>query len=214
MCRYLFGGRPESGNSLNTSVNVVTNLAFFNSSFARMLEMTPSQAVFALKALFSRKDPGPGGFYDNLGSFHEQPHLVLGNVTTSEDPSFYRHPAREYSAAPVTNSTVPIEWLYCAQGIYDEPLQLSYPDLEPGTYVMDVVYACDAGFVACNASSATGNFVVHPLMQKPLMRVSSFAIPTAATSVKSRLTLTFTTVPGIGGNGRATQVAEIWLKKK
>lgn len=107
--------------------------------------------------------------------------------------------------------SVPIEWLYCAQGIYDHPLQIRYPNLPPGNYSIDVVYACDAGMVECQATSAGGTFRVHPLMEKPLYQKKRFHIPVQATRILSDLTITFSTTPGIGGNGRASQVAEIWL---
>ncbi len=230
---YRFGGRDESGNSLDTANNLITNIGFYNHTLSEIL--TNSNAVAAVnsvRALLSRTDPGPGGFYDNLGSFLDQPHLLHGSGTTSNDPSFYYHAAREYNAAPVrmkvgfffcflkfleqkTNGTIPIEWTFCAQGIYDFPLQLFYQDVAAGEYVLDVVYACDGGLIGCNVtSSLLGSFVVHPLMPKALLRVSRFAIPNEATSKTANMTITFFTTPGIGGNGRAAQAAEVWLRKE
>ncbi len=52
---------------------------------------------------------------------------------------------------------------------------------------------------------------VHPWLAKPNPVVPlEFALPPASTA-DGRLTLTWNAEPGRGGNGRACQVAEVWL---
>jgi hypothetical protein len=52
---------------------------------------------------------------------------------------------------------------------------------------------------------------VHPFMPKPSpLQLLEFDIPREATA-NGELTLTWTREPGLGGNGRGCQVAEVWL---
>jgi len=55
---------------------------------------------------------------------------------------------------------------------------------------------------------------VHPLMLKPQPVVPiEFDIPHAATATGT-LDLVWYREPGLGGNGRGCEVAEVWLMKK
>jgi hypothetical protein len=55
---------------------------------------------------------------------------------------------------------------------------------------------------------------IHPLMRKPQpVEPIEFDIPRAATA-KGELDLAWYREPGLGGNGRGCEVAEVWLIKK
>src|SRR5438874_12805796 len=76
----------------------------------------------AIEEIIDRTNPGPGGFYDNLGSLSCQRHLVCG-VGALKDPEFrasallgHRHP--EWSGA-----AVPMAWKRWAESLYDAPLE-------------------------------------------------------------------------------------------
>jgi hypothetical protein len=74
-----------------------------------------------------------------------------------------------------------------------------------------VVYAGD-NFRTRVRLDADGS-VVHALMAKPdPVRPVEFDIPTTATE-DGTLTLRWSQEPGQGGNGRACQVAEVWLMR-
>jgi hypothetical protein len=61
---------------------------------------------------------------------------------------------------------------------------------------------------------ANDNLEIHPLIAKPSpYQPLEFDIPPAATA-SGELTLTWSAEPGLGGNGRACQVSEVWLSKK
>lgn len=101
----MYGGRPESGNSLDTAPCCVTNVCFYNSTLRNLLASSNSSEHLLVEVTALLLNPVKMGiFYDNLGSFDQQPHLVKGNVTWIQDPSFYAHVAREYTASAVTNS--------------------------------------------------------------------------------------------------------------
>ena len=55
---------------------------------------------------------------------------------------------------------------------------------------------------------------VHPYLTRPFpIKPLEFPIPQAATA-GSELLLTWLSEPGLGGNGRACQVSEVWLIKQ
>ena len=56
--------------------------------------------------------------------------------------------------------------------------------------------------------------VIHDWMFKPdEMTVLEYDVPRTATS-KGELTLRWSREPGMGGNGRGCQVAEVWLLRQ
>jgi hypothetical protein len=79
-------------------------------------------------------------------------------------------------------------------------------------YRVRVVYAGDVfganGLIRLVANEA---YEIHPLMKKesPIKPIE-FDVPVEATR-GGELTLTFTGPPGVGGSGRANQIAEVWL---
>jgi len=140
-------------------------------------------------------DPGPGGFYDDLGQPGRQPHLVRGTI------------GLEYHAH------WPKPWWTYAESLYDEPLRMHYSGLDRAAqYRIRVVYAGDSS--GRKIRLMAGNYEVHPLMLKPQpVRPIEFDIPRAATS-GGELDLSWYREAGLGGNGRGCQVAEVWLIKK
>jgi hypothetical protein len=161
-----------------------------------------------IEALLGRTDPGPGGFYDDLGDPARQPHLVRGPAF-AEDPDFRRSTLAGFGRRPGW----PLAWCQNAQSHYDAPVVLHYDALDPeARYRVRVVYAGD-NFRTRVRLDAEGR-EVHPLIAKPdPVRPIEFDIPAAATG-HGALTLRWTQEPGQGGNGRACQVAEVWLIRK
>jgi hypothetical protein len=90
---------------------------------------------------------------------------------------------------------------------------LRYGELDPNArYRVRVVYAGD-NFRMRVRLDAEGT-EVHPWMPKPdPVRPLEFDIPAVATA-DGELTLRWCQEPGRGGNGRACQVAEVWLIRK
>jgi len=144
-------------------------------------------------------DPGPGGFYDDLGDPARQPHLTRGAASL------------EYRAQ------WPRSWWTYAESLYDDPLQMRYSGLDPAAqYRIRVVYAGDSPGrkIRLMAGAGLHPVEVHPLMLKPQpVRPVEFDIPRAATAA-GELELSWYREAGLGGNGRGCQVAEVWLMKK
>jgi hypothetical protein len=168
-----------------------------------------SERLARIKEIVDWKDPGPGGFYDDLGDPEQQPHLVRGSGPATDPAflessfiSFIRNPRPEW----------PVSWWHWAEPLYERPLQLRYAGLDPAAqYTVRVVYGRE-GRPAKVRLMANESTEIHPFLSKPFERLE-FALPPA--SVRSgHLTLNWTQEPGAGGNGRGCEVAEVWLIKR
>jgi hypothetical protein len=151
-------------------------------------------------------DPGPGGFYDDLGNLEDQPHLVRG-LPYAKDPAFRESPLVGFAG----NDSWRISWRTHAESLYDAPLRMHYDGLDPNAaYKVRVVYAGDSPRVRIRLDAGDGT-MVHPLMAKPVpMRPVEFNLPREATG-KGTLDLTWHREEGLGGSGRGCQVAEVWI---
>jgi len=146
-------------------------------------------------------NPGEGGFYDDLGNAGRQPHLVPGESTLIGFAD----------RRPDQGSRV--SWFNDAESLFDEPLRMRYSGLDPqARYKVRVVYGGDMVKVPVRLA-ANGNIEIHPYLPKPNPPAPlEFDIPGEATR-GGTLMLEWTRPPGLGGNGRGCQVAEVWLIK-
>ena len=154
-------------------------------------------------------DPGPGGFYDDLGDPSRQPHLVPG-LGYQKDPAFWETPLVGSGGGGAQR----ISWRTHAEGLFENPLRVRYQGLDRNAqYKVRVVYGGDSPSVKIRMV-ANGAVEIHPLMAKPQpVKPIEFDIPKQATE-KGELELSWTREPGSGGNGRGAQVSEIWLIEK
>jgi hypothetical protein len=154
-------------------------------------------------------NPGPGGYYDDLGNSTQRPHLVREHGP-DVDPEFRASPRTGFDYEPDYR----LSWVRFAESIYDAPLTMRYANLDPdGGYAVRVVYAGDKrqAKVRLVADERTE---IHPFIPKPFpLRPLEFDIPQAVTA-DGALTLSWYQEPGSGGAGRGCQVAEVWLTKK
>lgn len=168
------------------------------------------QRLEAIDRLVRWTDPGPGGFYDDLGRVGHQPRLV-GPPPFREDPGPY-HPGLTGFG---WNPSWRLSWMTHAEAFYDGVLEMRYDGLDPtAQYTVRVVYAGDMYSQTPKVSlMADGTHEVHGFIAKPQpVSPVEFAVPRAATA-DGRLTLGWRAEPGIGGAGRGCQVAEVWLMR-
>jgi hypothetical protein len=171
---------------------------------------TERERLAALSRLASWTDPGPGGFYDDLGVADAQPHLVAPPAFR-EDPGPYHSGLTGFGSLPNWR----LSWMSHAEAFYDGALQMKYAGLDPAArYKVRVVYAGDIYSQSVRVRlTADESHEVHAPMAKPSpVAPVEFAIPPAATA-DGALTLTWRINEGIGGAGRGNQVAEVWLIK-
>ncbi len=165
----------------------------------------------AIDALLRRTDPGPGGFYDDLGDPARQPHLVKG-PGFDEDPAFLESALVSFS----NQLDGPVAWWHHAESLQDGPLKMRYSGLDPAArYKVRVVYGGDSPLQKIRLAAGEDESIeIHSLFLKPFpVRPVEFDIPPGATA-KGNLTLTWRRTPGLGGNGRGCQVSEVWLIRK
>lgn len=167
------------------------------------------EKLAAVEGLLNWCNPGPGGFYDDLGDPLNQPHLVR-DLTKDFDPENRTNPLLGYSGRPDRR----ISWFVDAETRFEAPLKMQYDHLDPeAQYVVRVVYAGDK-FDTQMRLLADDKLEVHGFMDKPQpIAPVEFDVPQEATA-DGALTLTWYQTPGRGSAGRGCQVGEVWLMKK
>ncbi len=200
----------DRGATLDTVDVPLTNAPWLKQRIGVLRdESVEAERLKGIREIVNWTDPGPGGFYDDLGKLHWQPHLVVG-------PGFENDPAFLVSSHTGFAGFGPMRtsWKDHAEAMLDTPLRMHYDGLDPeARYVMRVVYAGDSSEkpVRCLANAS---IEVHPYVERkrPVGPVE-YDIPQEATA-GGTLDLEWRGPKGIGGNGRNVQVSEIWLIKK
>jgi hypothetical protein len=205
---------PDRGASLSTLDAPLNNRVWLKNRFKKIANTPVSEHL--IEEILNWANPGPGGFYDDLGNPANQPHLLQGLVF-SEDPSRMYSARSDFEEDLVFDSAdetagVPrrLSWMDHAESLYDTPLRMQYRDLDKTAhYKLRVIYGGDnrrkIRLVANNTVE------IHPHLQRPLpYKLLEFEIPQKLTK-DGQLHLRFEPEPGLGGNGRNTQVSEVWL---
>ncbi len=200
-------GRGATLDTVDVSLN---NREWLSGRFAaiRKLENEPARQR-EIDAIVNWTDPGPGGFYDDLGNPLRRPHLVMGSAY-DKDPAFLHAPQTGFDWEPAWRRS----WCRHAGALIDETLRMRYAGLDPeALYTVRIVYTGDM-FQAKVRLVAGESLEVHPYLLKPRdMKPLEFDLPHAATGSGS-LDLTWHAEKGRGGNGRGCQVSEVWLIKR
>ncbi len=171
---------------------------------------TERERLAAVTRIVRWTDPGPGGFYDDLGAPGLQPHL-MAPPAFRDDPGPYHSGLTGFGSQPNWR----LSWMSHAEAFYDGALKMTYGDLDPAAqYRVRVVYAGDiySQSVRIRLTADEAHEVHGPIAKPSPVAPVEFAIPKAATA-DGKLTLTWRINEGIGGSGRGNQVAEVWLIK-
>ncbi|GMV98893.1 MAG: hypothetical protein AMXMBFR84_00330 [Candidatus Hydrogenedentota bacterium] len=188
----------------------LNNLPWLAARFAELRKMESEEdRILAIHAIVNWTNPGPGGFYDDLGDPLNQPHLVR-NVTDEFDPENRTNPLLGYYPRPVDRRR---SWFNDAETRFEAPLYMKYENLDPGAeYIVRAVYAGDKWDTQMRLFA--DDVQVHDFMDKPdPIAPVEFDIPVEATQ-DGTLTLKWDQTPGRGSSGRGTQIAEVWLIQK
>jgi hypothetical protein len=189
----------------------LNNRRWLVAQFAAIRRLTDeSERLSAIDAIVNWSNPGPGGFYDDLGDAANSPHLVKG-LGFAQDPTY-----AATAVAGVGNEDGPdlnwrkSTWTY-AEAMREAPLELRYTGLDPAAaYKVRVIYAGERRPIGIRLL-ANDRIEIHPFLKKEFPpRPREFDIPREATASGS-LSLKWFGTPGMGGNGRGNQVAEVWL---
>jgi len=199
----------DRGALLDTLYRPLTDDAWLALQIPEIRKLSGREAQLgAIDRIVNWTDPGPGGFYDDLGNSANgrEPHLVLG-PGWEEDPGFVVS-AQDEHGGPSFPAAARSSWINQGQTLYWTPLRMRYTGLDPkGTYVFRATY--------------TGRF--NPVLQlyfddqkigEPLKAerakpaVHEFEVP------KSAIADGVLEVKWETREGRGAQIAEAWLIKK
>jgi hypothetical protein len=197
------------GANLDTIDVPLNNRRWLKRRFAELRQQgSESDRIKGIDTLVNWTNPGPGGFYDDLGNPSCQPRLVRG-LGFDKDPAFLQSSLVGFHYLPDWR----LSWCTHAESLFDAPLQMRYRGLDPhAQYKIRIVYAGD-NLRARIRLLANDSTEIHALQYKPFpVRPIEFEIPRAATG-GGELTLSWYQEPGRGGGGRGCQVAEVWLMK-
>ena len=196
-------GRGATQDTIDVPLN---NRVWLKGQFGDVRKLDRErERLDAIMNILNRTDPGPGGFYDNLGDPARQPRLSRG-FPFADDPDYRRSSVIGFDY----HAGWPLAWCRNAQSLYDTPLLMHYEGLDPEAhYRVRIVYGGDN--LQARVRLDADEWEVHPLMAKPSpLKPLEFDVPAQAAS-DGALTLRFSPEPGRGGNGRGCQVAEVWL---
>lgn len=205
------GEAVNRGANLDTLETPLTDGPWMRRNLLEIKAMKdPDSQVTAIRKLLTRTDPGPGGFYDELGNIANRPHLVPG-LGPERDPAFRHTPELGFWYPDRGGDKVPMAWKHWAGSLYDAPLQMRYKDLDPTLgYRVRIVYSGSGPHYKIRLQ-ANKNTQIHPYITRAWPPApQEFSIPRAATA-SGALTLSWTREPGLGHDGTGCQVAEVWL---
>lgn len=206
--RAIDAGRGANFDLIDKSLN---NRVWLETRFAKIRELAnDAERLDAIGEIVNWTNPGPGGFYDDLGNPAQQPHLVR-DMTAEFDPENRTNPLLGFEDQPADRR---VSWFGDAETRFEAPLKMRYENLDASAqYRVRAVYAGDK-FDAKIRLLADDAIEVHPYAAKEFpIRPVEFDIPREATS-DGALTLTWHQDPGRGSAGRGCQIAEVWLIKQ
>ncbi|MDQ6678956.1 MAG: hypothetical protein M3Z09_16865, partial [Acidobacteriota bacterium] len=210
------GEAPERGANLDMIDMPLNNRGWLAARFGAIRKTNDErERLAAVDEVVNRTNPGPGGFYDDLGNLTRQPHLVRG-PGFDQDPAYFQSSLVGFGIRGLGGAMLqyPRSWWDDAETLYEAPLEMVYRDLDPqAQYKIRVVYAGDSTKPKIRLAAA-GDIEIHPLMPRPIpFRPIEFDIPRQATST-GELHLTWHRETGLGDAGRGLQVAEVWVIRK
>jgi len=210
-----YAGMRGRGNSLD-DIDVPLNDAEWLRHRFSQIRGLPDEGgrQAALTEILRRTDPGPGGFYDDLGDPARQPHLLPG-AGWRKDPGFFATPQVGFNDRLNEGRPLPRASWTAAESLYTATIQMRYKELDPSArYKVRVIYGRykNSGKIRLVANEPGGPQEIHGWLKKECEPLE-FNIPPASTA-DGELTLTWQPEPDRGGNGRVMEVAEVWLIKK
>ena len=187
----------------------LNDIAWLTAQFKeiRKLDSEPAKLA-AIDKLVNRTNPGPGGFYDNMGS-HYSMDRIYNPTPWEDDPGTLRSPriAFYYKVDRDSDRDIPMAWKNQVGTIYETPLELVYDNLDPdATYTARIAYRGRRSRML--QLVANDKYKIHDMLRTMKPPIREFPIPKEATA-SGKLKLTWT----CGEGQRGSQVCEIWLIK-
>ncbi len=200
----------DRGATLDTVDVPLNNRQWLEQRFAVLKEHSvDDERLAGIDEIVNWTNPGPGGYYDDLGKAASQTHLIRG-PGFDEDPAFLVSAKTGFAGfGPMRTS-----WKDHGEAMLERPLRMRWEGLDPSaSYKLRVTYGGDGADKPVRCEAVPG-IEVHPYLEKrkPVGPVE-FDLPAEATQ-SGTLELSWHGPKGRGGNGRNTQVSEVWIIKK
>ncbi|HEY3836680.1 MAG TPA: hypothetical protein VGL72_08915 [Bryobacteraceae bacterium] len=199
---------PGRGANLDLIDRPITNASWLQMRFAQIRAMDKdTNRAAAIEQVLNWTDPGPGGFYDDLGDPQNRPHLDPG-VGFEKDPAFARTIRTDFSSG--SRTPLRVAWKRHADALYGNSLKLHYNGLDPAArYKVRFVQPGEAASRATRLV-ANGKIEIRPMQRGVANQPVEYDIPADATA-GGKLDLEWQANPEEAGNGRFVQVCEVWL---
>jgi hypothetical protein len=210
--------KPGRGDFMDYIDAPLNNAVWLLSQFERIRQVNDeNERLVFIDALLNRDNPGPGGFYDNLGQSVNTSRLS-DYPPWEEDPGSLQSPRVSFGAGlkgrqwvhtvqakGFDGSAIPLAWMNQITTLYETPLNVVYENLDSNSnYILKVAYT--GRFRSEIQLTADDKIQIHKMMKTGNTPLNEFHIPKEATS-DGKLKLTWTCAEG----ERGAQVAEIWL---
>jgi hypothetical protein len=197
------------GANLDLIDRPITNAEWLLKRFTeiRALE-TETARRSAIDGIVNWSNPGPGGFYDELGNPENRRHLEMG-AGVDLDPAFFHTVRTGFGSR--RNTPWRVSWYRHAEALYGNSIRLRYTGLDPAAHYKVRFTQSGDGTPRATRLIANGRFEIQPMRKKDVeVKPVEFDIPVEATA-GGGLTLEWQANPEEAGNGRFVQVAEVWL---
>ena len=126
------GEAPERGANLDMIDMPLNNRGWLLARFAEIRKLGDErERLKAIDEIVNWTNPGPGGFYDDLGNLTRQPHLVRG-PGFEQDPAYFASSLVGFAIRGLGGAMLqyPRAWWDHAESLYDAPLEMEYHDLD------------------------------------------------------------------------------------
>jgi hypothetical protein len=195
----------ERGAILDYVDYPLNNRWWLEDEFVKVRAMGSEQAKFKrLEEIRTWEDPGPGGFYDNVGNVAKSPHVVRGEGWAT-DPLMTRNPNPGYWWWDNGFSRKRLSW----QVSMDWPNAVRYEHVDPNAdYVIRITGYGDA------LARINGNRVAPTVYGKGIGEIKEFPVPPEAVH-SGQIVVTWDQPDEAHLNWREqSRISEIWLLKK
>jgi hypothetical protein len=212
------------GNFID-NIDIPLNDALWLLDQLNRIEKLPaaSDHMAEIHKMLHRTDPGPGGFYDNLGS-PDSWKRIKAQKSWEEDPGSLESPrvsfgvglkgvewVDEIVAKGFEGQTTPLAWMNQINSLYFTPLVMEYTGLDPaGKYTLKVAYT---GRFRSKMKLEANGVLIHDFIRMGSQPIFEFQLPKSVTQ-SGKVTFTWNCAQNDKGEGeRGSQVAEVWLIK-
>ena len=195
---------PERGAMLDWVDRPLNNRWWLEDEFPRVAKMgTEQEKVARLKLIADWENPGPGGFYDDVGNVAKSPHVLRGGWL-NEDPEMTETPLPGYATWKGLKSTWRLSWMTNI----DWPV-MQYEGLDPkGAYTVRMTGMGEA------LLRINGELVKPTVYSKELGQFKEFPVPPEALK-NGKIKLTWDKPDEEKLNWRErSNLNEIWVIKK